>query len=770
MAEPANVARTRHVFGNYELLEEIGRGGMGVVYRAYDPSLDRFVALKVLRDKLRMQPQVMTRFQREAQAVASLHHPNVVQILCVGSVDRIPYLAMDYIPGEPLSRLMQREGPLPWARALAIAEQAAAALACAHDAQIIHRDVKPGNILVDANDQAYVTDFGIAKVLTADKQLTVDGTVLGTPQYMAPERCKNSEATAASDVYSLGVVMFQMVSGRLPFDAVGSAALVNKIASEPSPRLRSWVPDVPEDVERLVAYAMEKNPKDRPPTAEAFRAAIARVRAGKPLDEHHTPMLSALGSFHNSEMPKPVPARTRVSERVAATPLGTPSTPLDCRRGILAALLDQLLRTTPLTKRARVRLPHGVRWGVWGLLCAGMVFYGLKAVHVREGLNLLAQITGARKQAAGAWRSAGPVARFHSESPGVLRTTINLPDFAVSASGWAGGGTLALVQLDGLEFSLREGQRAVCCLEPTQQRASVCVSPLPPLLSLSSEPSIAALAFPASVPTGSPLAGRFLLRYGPSMAAAAGWRLMACSWDIPGTAPIDLTGEGAPHPQRIAAADVHPSGTKAALAVLDPDGTCFAREYEVTEQGIQGPGRRVIAHGGPITSLYYAPDGQSIACLREKAPDRRQLWKVRLDNTMPQSVLVAEGDLVFDRGGFAPSGGRLCVGEKHGEAGRLQLLGAGESDPAVEDIGDGWMAVWHPTGKFLVATAQDRKGNYQLWAICAEPPHRRLQLTYLSRGASRTCAISADGAWALAPADAGPLPGIVFVDLSGVTF
>ncbi|MCC6488453.1 MAG: serine/threonine protein kinase [Candidatus Hydrogenedentes bacterium] len=209
----------RHILGNYELFEEIGRGGMGVVYRALDLSLDRIVAVKILHDDLRAQPQIVSRFNREAKAAACLDHPNIVQIYAVGNVEGTPFIAMEYVDAAPLSALMQRESNLHWAQALDIAGQVSAALACAHDAHVIHRDIKPPNILITDRGKAYVTDFGIAKILTADDHLTLDGSRLGTPHYMSPERCKNGNLTGASDLYSLGVLLFQMLSGRLPYEA-----------------------------------------------------------------------------------------------------------------------------------------------------------------------------------------------------------------------------------------------------------------------------------------------------------------------------------------------------------------------------------------------------------------------------------------------------------------------------------------------------------------------------------------------------------------------
>ena len=307
------------MFGNYRILETVGQGGMGVVYRAVDVSLERTCALKVLREHLRGHSNLIARFYREAEAVAQLDHPNIVHIYSVGSVGNIPYMAMEYLESEALSRILERENHLDVQRALYLAEQVARALACAHEARIIHRDIKPGNILIGADDHVHVLDFGIAKLLSAEVQLTLDGSRLGTPQYMSPERCQNKLITASSDIYSLGVVLFQMISGRLPYEASTPVSLIRKIIAGPPTRLKELMPDVPRDVERLVAFMIEKDPKDRPANAEALADAIARVRAGESLDEAEG-MADVFASFRQTMgTPTPLPAEKQV--RSARRPL-----------------------------------------------------------------------------------------------------------------------------------------------------------------------------------------------------------------------------------------------------------------------------------------------------------------------------------------------------------------------------------------------------------------------------------------------------------------
>ena len=304
----------RHILGNYELFEEVGRGGMGIVYRALDLSLDRIVAIKILRDDLRAHQSIVTRFSREAQAAARLDHPNIVQIFSVGAADRTPYIAMEFVDALPLSAVMQREHRLEWGPALKIAQQIAAALGCAHDSHVIHRDVKPPNILLDDHQRAYVTDFGIAKILTVDDNLTVDGTRLGTPHYMAPERCKNGEVTASSDLYSLGVLTFQMLTGRLPYEASTPVAMMQRIIAEPPARARKYVPEIPEDVDRLVAWLMEMNPKHRPESGHAVCEAIDRVLAGRPLDIQESRSAAVIEEFRKDLAADTSANRTTVSE------------------------------------------------------------------------------------------------------------------------------------------------------------------------------------------------------------------------------------------------------------------------------------------------------------------------------------------------------------------------------------------------------------------------------------------------------------------------
>ena len=274
--------------GNYAVKALIGRGALGTVYLAKDVALGRPVALKVLLGSLAHNQEHVRRFLREAQAAAPLLHPNIVAIYEAGIREGTPYIAMEYVEGEPLDRMLRRRGtPLKWEAALHIAGQVAEALECAHGQGIVHRDVKPANILLDHQGRVRLSDFGIASLnleseqeeASEDRRRAEVLPFLGTPEYMSPEQCTGRDnLTPASDLYSLGVSLYQMLSGQMPFEARSTIALLNAIINETPKRLSKVVSGVPDDVVRLVAHLMEKEPGKRPGSARAVAEAIRRLQ------------------------------------------------------------------------------------------------------------------------------------------------------------------------------------------------------------------------------------------------------------------------------------------------------------------------------------------------------------------------------------------------------------------------------------------------------------------------------------------------------------
>jgi len=278
--------------GRYRLLAPLGRGGMGVVYRAHHDGLDQEYAVKLLRAGTDAPQEIVERFLREARAVARIgKHPNIVQVHDVGEQDGCYYLAMDLVDGAPLSSHTAK-GPLPPREAAGIACGIARGLQVAHDAGIIHRDLKPSNVLVDRAGVPHVADFGLARDILSRQRLSREGDVFGTPQYMAPEQAagENDRVGPATDVYGLGATLYEMLTGRPPFDAGTSAELLYRVLSqEPAPPS-----DVPADLATICLKALEKDPSRRYPSARAMEEDLARFLAGEPVRARRASPLARL--------------------------------------------------------------------------------------------------------------------------------------------------------------------------------------------------------------------------------------------------------------------------------------------------------------------------------------------------------------------------------------------------------------------------------------------------------------------------------------------
>jgi hypothetical protein len=262
--------------GKYEIIEEIGHGGFAVVYKARDPDLDHVVALKLLHTAYTEQPDVVQRFLGEAQQVVKLRHNGVVRVYDVGEHQGQPYIAMEYLPGGSLADRLIGE-PLSLETTVTILEQVAMALDYAHERQLVHRDVKPANVLFDEDGNAVLADFGLVKSLV-ESGMTVDGTRLGTPTYMAPEQCQaGAEVTTAADIYALGVVAYEMLTGQVPFSGK-PVTVVHAHIYEPPPDPRIKNEHLSKSVARVLLKALSKSPRGRYPMAMGLVEALRRVQ------------------------------------------------------------------------------------------------------------------------------------------------------------------------------------------------------------------------------------------------------------------------------------------------------------------------------------------------------------------------------------------------------------------------------------------------------------------------------------------------------------
>jgi eukaryotic-like serine/threonine-protein kinase len=263
--------------GRYRLGERIAAGGMGAVYRAVDETLGRQVAVKALRRELAADPTFLERFRREARAAAGLSHPGVAGVYDYGELGGQPFIVMELVEGETLAERLAARGRLPWREAFAIGEQVAAALAAAHAHGLVHRDVKPANILLGRDGRAKVTDFGIAQAAQT-ATLTRTGMVLGSANYVAPEQAKGGHVGPAADLYSLGCVLFEAVTGETPYRGGNAVAIATQHVSAPVPDPRERRPDLPPEAAALVVRALQKHPAGRFPSGTAMAAALAAAR------------------------------------------------------------------------------------------------------------------------------------------------------------------------------------------------------------------------------------------------------------------------------------------------------------------------------------------------------------------------------------------------------------------------------------------------------------------------------------------------------------
>ncbi len=270
--------------GRYHILNQLGEGGMATVYEALDTHLQRHVAIKVILPQRQFSPALLKRFDREARALAQLSHPNIVKVLDYGEQDSQPYIVMEYLPGGTLKQLMekQRGRALNWQAITKLLIPIASALETAHQQNIVHRDIKPSNILLAAGGRLMLSDFGIAKILHNEDttDLTDSGVGIGTPQYMAPEQGLG-QADARSDIYALGTIFYEMVTGRLPYQADTPLAVMLKKNTEPLPRPQKFVPTIPDSVEGVLLTALSRDPTHRYQSMIDLREALENLRDGK---------------------------------------------------------------------------------------------------------------------------------------------------------------------------------------------------------------------------------------------------------------------------------------------------------------------------------------------------------------------------------------------------------------------------------------------------------------------------------------------------------
>ena len=341
--------------GRYHILEQLGQGGMATVYKAYDTRLERDVALKIIR-RGAFPPEsldrVLKRFEREAKALAKLSHPTIVKVHDYGEYEGSPYLVLEYLPSGTLKQKMGK--PMPWQEAVRLLAPIASALEYAHKHDIIHRDIKPSNILIADNGQPMLSDFGVAKLLDNEETMELTGTGLGvgTPEYMAPEQASSKSIDQRADIYALGVVFYEMVTGRKPYTADTPMAVIIKHASEPLPRPKQFVPNLPDGVEKILLKALAKNPADRYQSMGKFASALEELFSRAPTMPQSAPpgkraVITQARSSHLGGSTSKVPAEPHAGSP-HANKSSTPHALLRNWRTILAGLLVVIILVSAL--------------------------------------------------------------------------------------------------------------------------------------------------------------------------------------------------------------------------------------------------------------------------------------------------------------------------------------------------------------------------------------------------------------------------------------
>ena len=306
--------------GSYHVAAQLGKGGMATVYKAYQPSMVRYVALKVLPRHLADEdPQFILRFQQEAHVLAQLQNPHILPVFDFGEAEGYTYLVMPLISGGTLADRLRGQ-PVPLTQAGTIIAQVGDALDYAHSRGVVHRDVKPSNVLLDERGNALLSDFGIAKLVEGTQHFTQTGGILGTPAYMSPEQGLGAKIDRRCDIYSLGVILYQLVTGRVPFEAETPMAVLLKHINDPLPPPRSWNPALPEAVERVILKALAKNPDDRYATAgdltEALQLTLSEGAVIVPVPMAPVPPIEAARSSGSTGGPPPaLPAYTPLPPR-----------------------------------------------------------------------------------------------------------------------------------------------------------------------------------------------------------------------------------------------------------------------------------------------------------------------------------------------------------------------------------------------------------------------------------------------------------------------
>ncbi len=731
--------------GGYEVISLIGRGATGTVYLARDVALKRQVALKVLLGSTAQNPALVKSFHHEAQTAAPLRHPGIVRIYSAGVEQGTPYIAMEYIAGETLDRFLRRKGRVHWTTALYIAHQVADALDCAHSQGVVHRDVKPANILLDQQGKVHLTDFGIARIRTGQPDQADSRAFAGTPKYMAPEQVAGEEVTFSADLYALGVTMYQMMSCELPFEAETPMALIKKITNDPAPRLNRIIPEVPDDVARLVAHLLEKKPHDRPPSARVVSQTIDRLQVERGGRSAIPAALAAFIREYND-----ISISTTRGSRHPGHQTGGPGGVRDNQNAMSFAM------------------------SVVAVLIASLLLWAGGAILLVW--SLLPQPIPPPAPAAG-------MVTLEELAPGVQRALLapNAP-FSISELSWNRARTLLLARATGLPTTLAYGGEGIIAIDPVEHAAINLASPVLP----AETPEY----WKTTLPRMYALGPRHLLKTVPWPRGRNKSQLALLAQQADRSRP-DLAvlgrfdgvlwrpGSGLPwDASTLGGATLHPSGTRACLALNDfHSGFNYLVERDLRSESLDQIGPRLTKCEGRILpeTVRYSFNGNMLGYIRETQQGQRQLWVLWPSTAKPEGngTPVAIGNLDVNYC-FSPSGQQILLGVRTDdspwadlrivdiETGNVRVrLGRGQLGPGS----------WHQSGAYVIVVAPGANDATEqttcLWRIDVKDPSLRTSLLEAPGAIGSSLSLSQDGRWlAVAAAGSNSVSSIVLVDLA----
>ncbi|MCP4642378.1 MAG: serine/threonine protein kinase [bacterium] len=763
--------------GNFQIVMPLGKGGMGRVYLATDHTLDRQVALKVMLRRLSEDDSLVRRFNREAKAAAQLNHPNIVQVYAVGVQGGMPYIAMEYVQGLTLDELLRRQGRFDWHQALEIAGQVAAALACAHAKGVIHRDIKPSNILLARDRRVRVADFGLAKLQTAESQLTSEGIFLGTPQYMSPEQCGTGEIVPASDLFSLGVVLYEMISGKRPFQGDTPAHLVKSITLDAALPLADLSPETPPPVSDMVMQLLSKAPVSRFPSGAELIHEIGRVESEAALDTPTMRLAPGDADAPTESWTSPVPPSPASPASPAPGPTSSASRWFTWRNAAIAlAVIAALVVARAVVQRAR----NGR---------AGRT----PAVNTRDA-RPVAEVPATHDQN----QPKEPIAQ-----EGVSVVPYTEAGTGLRLISWLDGPECVLAHaIDGVRDGVRDrdrdrarGRNLFVTINPiAQQWRTVGGSLLPP----APDNTAAALRpkfYAPQVTPGSAMHDavavlRPMRGGGPRSVhqELAVQRYDALDQDpriVFKADPMGMhTNDADYFPGACHGVAFHPDGKRICLVLSRGKRRPGVRSMPsmfLAERGLEGEGLGKI---GPaltpgisgVRNVHYSPDGGYIAYERMRTGGE-ELWLIPSGQGTPdEGVRVATAPSSFAAVAFNPTQSAVLVAlrDKNAVEPELVLLGMSGDGVKRRAFGKGHISAhpWEPTGTYFAASSLDDDGRLCVWAHKADGQGDTVLLAQFPEGRAAVKSarglsgpvVSRDGRWVAVDIPGDP-PKLAFIDL-----